>query len=73
MIDYTQQKLCVKPKKNRKKGVISMEVLPINEIDEIYEEDFIYNPESLETMLEEDEITPAEQGFMQGYIEATRA
>jgi len=50
-----------------------MEVLPINEIDEIYEEDFIYNPESLETMLEEDEITPAEQGFMQGYIEATRA
>lgn len=34
-----------------------------------YKEDF-YNEESMEELVDDDQITPEEAGFMQGYMEA---
>lgn len=57
---------------HKKRGGGIME-LPPKDIDEIQEEDYIYNPKNLHKMVEDDELEPEEQGFMQGYIEAIRA
>ena len=35
-----------------------------------YEGDYFYNPEFLDILGEDDEISPSEGGFMQGYLQA---
>ncbi len=43
---------------------------PPKDIDEISEDEYIYNLRNLPEMVNDDLITPEEQGFMQGYIES---
>jgi hypothetical protein len=46
------------------------EALPVEEPNETQEELDIYTEEGIEEFVDDDSITPSEQGFMQGYLGA---
>jgi hypothetical protein len=49
---------------------ISQEKFVIEEIDEVLEELDIYTEEGMESYVDDDCISPIEEGFMQGYLDA---
>ena len=49
---------------------MKIEFLMDEEIDEITEDDSIYSEDVRDQLLEDDEISPSELGFMNGYDEA---
>ena len=49
---------------------MKMKILFDEEVDEIIENDNIYSEDVRDQLLDDDEISPSELGFMKGYDEA---
>ena len=57
-------------RKTRKRVTRMKRISDIGEIEKEIEEDSIYQRETRERLLEEDELSPFEEAFMRGYEEA---